>query len=168
MPKKKISKTVYLDGVDWQYEVGEAYGGNLVHPSLKDTEESHPCVQQCGVVECDLVFNRWVKPQNFDAACTKKLGKIFLNKKREAYLKAIRYLGWSKQRKNPPDSSDPSYEEYWKEQIDRYKEAMKIVEEKLIDSYRAIREIKLLKDREELKNDRNTKKLGKVSRKAKK
>jgi hypothetical protein len=67
MPNKKPKEiTVFLDGVDWQHEIGEAVGGNKVYPSIEDLKEYNRCWNGCGIVKCKLVFEEWVVEQNFE------------------------------------------------------------------------------------------------------
>lgn len=56
--------TVYIDGVDWQYEIGHAMDGNRVYPSLEDLAESNSCWESCGVVKATITFEKWVTPQD--------------------------------------------------------------------------------------------------------
>jgi hypothetical protein len=58
MSNKKV--TVFMDGVDWDYEVGEASDGNRVYPDLESIKKYNKCWEGCGVVECKLVFKKWV------------------------------------------------------------------------------------------------------------
>lgn len=55
---------VYIDGVDFQHEIGEASGGNKVYPSLKDLKENNKCYESCGVVKAKITLVEWVLPQN--------------------------------------------------------------------------------------------------------
>jgi hypothetical protein len=58
--------TVYLDGVDWQHEIGEASGGNRVYGSVRDLKENNRCWESCGVVKCNITLVEWVEEQNFN------------------------------------------------------------------------------------------------------
>jgi hypothetical protein len=59
--KPKIKKVkVYLDGIDWLYEVGHASDGNTVYPGVNSLKEYNRCWDGCGIVECELVFNKWL------------------------------------------------------------------------------------------------------------
>jgi hypothetical protein len=55
----------FMDGVDWQHELGAALGGNRLYPDAKDCKENRPCTRECGIVEVEVRFIRWVEPQNF-------------------------------------------------------------------------------------------------------
>ncbi len=54
----------YMCAVDWQYEIGAASGGNIVHPSIEDLKEKRRCWRRCGIVEVEVKFSRWVEAQN--------------------------------------------------------------------------------------------------------
>ena len=60
MEKKKVR--VFLDGTSWEEEVGRDIDGTRVYPDVKAVLKRHPGVaDECGVVECELKFIRWVK-----------------------------------------------------------------------------------------------------------
>jgi hypothetical protein len=65
MKSKAKKVTVYLDGIDWQYEVGEAIDGNKVYPDVNSLKKYNRCWDGCGIVECELVFKKWVVEHNF-------------------------------------------------------------------------------------------------------
>jgi hypothetical protein len=58
---------LFLCGVDWQHELGEASGGTRFYGSLADIERHRGCVTECGVVKVTASFSdvTWVKPQDF-------------------------------------------------------------------------------------------------------
>jgi len=56
----KLEKIVYIDGVDFEHELGEASGGVRVYPSLKDAQEENVCWDSCGLVKCKVTFLEWV------------------------------------------------------------------------------------------------------------
>lgn len=61
-------KTLYACGVDWQYEIGEAFdleGSMPLYSSVEELKELRPCWEECGIVELKLEKVRWVVPQNF-------------------------------------------------------------------------------------------------------
>lgn len=66
MPPKNKKVVVYLDGVDWQHEIGVASDGNKVYPDIDNLKECSPCWNGCGIVECELVFKKWVVDQNWN------------------------------------------------------------------------------------------------------
>lgn len=61
------SKTVkvYMCGIAWNWEVGEAYGGNTVYPSVEALKEAHD-FEHCGVVECEIKLKKWIEPYNWN------------------------------------------------------------------------------------------------------
>ena len=63
--KKNKKVTVFLDGVDFQYEIGEAPYGNTVYPDVESLKENNRCWEGCGIVECELVFKKWVFEQDW-------------------------------------------------------------------------------------------------------
>ena len=60
MKSKTKKVTVFLDGVDFQHEIGEAPDGNTVYPDVDSLKENNRCWEGCGIVECELVFKKWV------------------------------------------------------------------------------------------------------------
>jgi hypothetical protein len=56
------TKIVYIDGVDWQHEVGETDA--VVWPSKKSVLKGTPCADKCGVVKCEIKLLEWVHPQD--------------------------------------------------------------------------------------------------------
>ena len=59
---------LYVDGVDWQHELGEASDGTTFYPDLESLKKHSRCWTQCGVVKVTVTFEdpEWVEPQNFD------------------------------------------------------------------------------------------------------
>ena len=53
-----------MDGVDFQYELGQCMDGNKIYGSKKDLERDNPCVKECGIVEVEVTLVRWVKKQD--------------------------------------------------------------------------------------------------------
>jgi len=57
------SRIVYVDGVDFQHEMGETDA--TVWPSLNSILERTPCAKSsCGVVKCEIRGLEWVHPQD--------------------------------------------------------------------------------------------------------
>lgn len=57
---------VYMCGVDWQHEIGQAMGGVTLYSTLDDLERFRPCVKTCGVVKVKVQLVEWVIEQNFE------------------------------------------------------------------------------------------------------
>jgi hypothetical protein len=55
-------KTIYIDGVDWQNEIGEI--DVTVWPSKESILERTPCAMSCGVMQCEIRAVEWVYPQS--------------------------------------------------------------------------------------------------------
>lgn len=53
---------VYMCGVAWQHEIGETWV--KVFPSVESLKAAHTCTNECGIVELDVEFSEWVKPQD--------------------------------------------------------------------------------------------------------
>lgn len=49
--------------VDFQWEVGEAMGGNRIYPSVKDLKDNLTCWKECGIVKVKVTQVKWVEPQ---------------------------------------------------------------------------------------------------------
>src|SRR5208283_2502349 len=56
---------VYMDGVDWQHEIGEAPDGNKVYPDVESLKEHNRCWDGCGIVECEIIFKKWAVEHNW-------------------------------------------------------------------------------------------------------
>ena len=44
----------YMCKVDFDFELGEALGGNEIFPSVEDLKEHRKCTDECGVVEVEV------------------------------------------------------------------------------------------------------------------
>jgi hypothetical protein len=91
--------TVFLDGVDWQYEVGSASDGNTIYPDIECLKEYGPCWEGCGIVECEIVFKKWVVEHNWEvmSKTSKRYSAKELEENRdilklEAAIKHLEYL----------------------------------------------------------------------------
>lgn len=63
MQNKKV--TVYVDGIDWMYEVGHAADGNKVYPDINCLKKYNRCWEGCGIVKCELIFKEWTLEHNW-------------------------------------------------------------------------------------------------------
>ena len=58
MTKKTVTtdphKKLYMCKIDFDYELGNAAGGNTVYPSLKDLKKNHKCWKECGIVQVEV------------------------------------------------------------------------------------------------------------------
>lgn len=52
----------YMCLTDFEYELGDACGGNPVYPSIEDLRASRRCVDSCGIVEVEVRGRRVVQP----------------------------------------------------------------------------------------------------------
>lgn len=52
--------TGYMCRIDWDHEIGNASGGNVIFPSIKDLRRHHVCVDECGAVEVTVRIKRVV------------------------------------------------------------------------------------------------------------
>jgi len=68
--------TVYMDKVDFDYEVGAALGGNKVFPSIKDLEKNKPCTKECGIVEVEIRLKRVIRESDFSESIERGLKRI--------------------------------------------------------------------------------------------
>ena len=71
MKKTQKRKKVYLCGIDYQHEIGEAPDGVRIYPSVEAFRKHAKC-RDCGIVEMEISFNKWVEAQD--------LKKMFANK----------------------------------------------------------------------------------------
>lgn len=64
MANKKIRKVkVYVCGVDWQHEIGEASDVKM-YASVADLKRSRTCWKSCGIVELEVKLSKWIEPQD--------------------------------------------------------------------------------------------------------
>ena len=61
---KKIKKYAYMCGVDWQHELGEAMGGNVLYPSVDDLKQCMKCWESCGIVKVSVSIEKWEEEQD--------------------------------------------------------------------------------------------------------
>lgn len=53
---------VFMDGIDWQHEIGSNVDGNTVYPSAKSLKKgSRHALTECGIAEVEVRFVRWIK-----------------------------------------------------------------------------------------------------------
>ena len=63
---KKQSKKAYTCGVNWQHELVDDNANYIeVFGSLKALKKARLCYKECGIVELEIKFKKWIKPQNF-------------------------------------------------------------------------------------------------------
>jgi hypothetical protein len=67
-PKKEM--ILYMCGVDWRHELGEAAGGTPMYGSLADLVKHRKCVSECGVVRLRVTAEEldWPVQENFSAS----------------------------------------------------------------------------------------------------
>ena len=51
--------------VAWDYELGNALGGERIFPSEADLISNHKCTDQCGMVEVEVRLKRVIKECDF-------------------------------------------------------------------------------------------------------
>jgi hypothetical protein len=59
--KPRKVEGLYMDYVDFMYELGSAAGGNKVFPSVRNLKENRTCWPTCGIVEVEVRLVRIVK-----------------------------------------------------------------------------------------------------------
>lgn len=57
----------YMCKVDFDFEVGEALGGNTVYSSIKDLKRHRKCVETCGIVKVKVELEEVVQYSNWRA-----------------------------------------------------------------------------------------------------
>lgn len=64
-PDRKIAETRTVKGfmcmVDWEFELGDAVGGNSVYGSVPDLKKHRKCWKECGIVEVEVRLRRVVR-----------------------------------------------------------------------------------------------------------
>ncbi len=51
---RKRVRVGYMDLTDWDYELGEALGGNKIYPSIEDCIENNKCIDECGIIKVEI------------------------------------------------------------------------------------------------------------------
>ena len=46
----------FMCKTDWEFEIGQACGGNRIYPSVEDMKECCKCWTGCGIVQVRVVF----------------------------------------------------------------------------------------------------------------
>lgn len=61
-----MKKKLYLCGVDFQHELGEACGGTKLYPSVEDLKENQSCWKSCGIIEIEVSETeyKWIEEQD--------------------------------------------------------------------------------------------------------
>ena len=58
--------TCFMDGIDWQHEVGHASNGNRVFPTVDDlVHGAGHDLDECGIAEVEIRFVRWIKESKY-------------------------------------------------------------------------------------------------------
>lgn len=55
----------YMCLTDFEFELGGASGGTVVHPSIDDVKRCRPCVHECGIMEVRVYGSRVVQEPNY-------------------------------------------------------------------------------------------------------
>lgn len=66
--RSKREMILYMCGVDWRHELGEAAGGTPMYASKEDLVRCRKCVSSCGVVRLKVTAEEidWPVPENFE------------------------------------------------------------------------------------------------------
>ena len=59
----------YMCKIDWDFEFGEALGGNKIYPSLADLKQNHDCWERCGVVKVKISLEETLHETNHFRGC---------------------------------------------------------------------------------------------------
>lgn len=54
---------VFMCKTDWDYEIGNAAGGNVVYASVEDLKSNRRCVESCGIVEVKVSLVRVIQEE---------------------------------------------------------------------------------------------------------
>lgn len=57
----------YMCKTDFDYELGNASGGNVIYPSLADLQKHKRCWKSCGVVRVSVKFEEVIIEENMFA-----------------------------------------------------------------------------------------------------
>jgi hypothetical protein len=72
--------TGFMCKVDWDHELGEALGGNIIYPSQADLVANKKCTDQCGMVEVEIRLKRVIKESDFSIKPDKTYRVVTLDK----------------------------------------------------------------------------------------
>lgn len=56
--------TGFMCGVDFNYELGQALGGNTIYPTEADLIANKGCTDECGIVEVEVRLKRVIKEED--------------------------------------------------------------------------------------------------------
>ncbi len=74
MKRSRIKRIVgYMCGVDWDHELGQALGGNVIYPSKADLIANKKCTDECGIVEVEVRLKKIIKKQDHSI----KIDKVY-------------------------------------------------------------------------------------------
>ena len=61
------TKIGYMDGIDFNCELGANPSGNTVYPSIDTLRDGLPCVNKggCGIAEVEVRFIRWIEEPDY-------------------------------------------------------------------------------------------------------
>jgi hypothetical protein len=62
MNRDKDVRKVYVCGVDWRHEIGEAVNVN-VYDSVESLKKRKTCWKNCGIVELEVRFSKQIEPE---------------------------------------------------------------------------------------------------------
>jgi len=66
----KITEEDYVEGymckTDFDYELDNACGGNVIYPSLNNLQQHKKCWSSCGVVKVKVYLEEVVVEENYD------------------------------------------------------------------------------------------------------
>lgn len=61
---KKDIRIGYMCLVDFNFELGEACGGNVIYPSVKDLKANRTCWEECGIVKVNISLDKVISHGN--------------------------------------------------------------------------------------------------------
>jgi hypothetical protein len=62
--KKVPQRYGYMDKIAFDWETGEALGGNVIYPSVEDLKRHVKCADECGIVKVKITLAKVVQPEN--------------------------------------------------------------------------------------------------------
>lgn len=65
LEKYQDTKCGFMCKIDWDHELGQALGGNVVYPSQADLVSNKKCTDECGIVEVEINLKRVVQESDF-------------------------------------------------------------------------------------------------------
>ena len=55
----------YMCKVDYDFELGEALGGNVIYPSVANLKHHKACTKECGIVRVRISLDKVIQEEDY-------------------------------------------------------------------------------------------------------